>query len=147
METDRSGPETAYMLDRADLLVPLEITDQPSYVAVLGDRTRNGTALRIALYPGRNLVYCGLWLDGEMLLGSALVSILASTARVYSTGTVQMGDERSISITYHAHWSAPSEPMDRHCARADAQLFNEAGRAVLRLSLKEINDPQVTAEC
>lgn len=122
------------MLVRSDLLKPVEGVN-PSCVALLSSRTDSETLLRVAAYPDRGFVYCGLWRDSDLLLGWSEIEFVQRDNRTFAAAVVDVFGRCDMSIRLLANWENPCDSSGPRPTTADAQILDVRGKVVDRLAL------------
>lgn len=105
------------------------------FVAVLDDQCANGTILRLTLYPKHNLVYCGVWIRDQLLLGSSTLPVLTGARGVYTTGRVDL-DDNETSVWFVANWEPASVSCKTRCVTAEARLVDSNDCTMMYLGLR-----------
>lgn len=125
------------MLVRTDLLTKSRWPDVP-YVAILRSKSCVDTLLRIAVYPDDNLVYCGLWLDEDLLLGWAAGNAIQSDARLFVSCRVEVTGRSDLEVRVLGTWAenadGPGGPIP---VSADALITDRKGARIDRLTLSQ----------
>ena len=130
------------MLVRSDLLAPSGGTSPPR-VAILYGTSDPDTLLRVALYPDEAIVYCGLWLNDDLLLGWQDVAVVIEPGRIFTACRLAVSGrtEYEIEIRLLALW--PVEKGEFGAApSADAVIVSTSRKPIDRLRSTNTVDPR-----
>jgi hypothetical protein len=128
------------VLNRDDLLqsggsARIVAGNAPPAIAILRGPTGSDTLLRVAVYPAEQIAYCGLWYDGDLLLGGSIVPTMMLTAKLFLAGRIEVLGRLNLQVRLVASWDLAPSVAVSSAVDADAEIVDGRGNMCERLQV------------